>query len=75
VAINNVALQCQEGEITGAFGANSAGKSTLMYTICGIIWDLERKERMRGGERISVLGKIIYRGKNVIKSQNYGRGG
>jgi branched-chain amino acid transport system ATP-binding protein len=69
IAINNVNLQCQEGAITGAFGANSAGKSTLMYTISGIIWDLERKERMRGGERITVLGKILYRGKEVIKVQ------
>jgi len=66
IAINNVSLECEEGEITGAFGANSAGKSTLMYTISGIILDVQRKEEMRGGERISVLGNIYYKGDDVI---------
>jgi len=66
LAINNVDLQCQKGEITGVFGANSAGKSTLMYTISGIILDIERKERMRGGERIAVLGSIYYDGVDII---------
>ena len=62
IAINNINLRCQKGEITGAFGANSAGKSTLMYTISGIILDVKRKEKMRGGERITILGSITYKG-------------
>ena len=66
LAINNVDLQCQRGEITGVFGANSAGKSTLMYTISGIILDIEKKERMRGGERITVLGSIYYEGVDIV---------
>jgi len=66
LAINNVDLRCQKGEITGVFGANSAGKSTLMYTISGIILDIERKERMRGGERVTVLGSIYYEGVDII---------
>jgi branched-chain amino acid transport system ATP-binding protein len=66
LAINNVDLRCQEGEITGVFGANSAGKSTLMYTISGIILDIEKKERMRGGERITVLGSIYYDGVDIV---------
>lgn len=66
LAINNVDLQCQKGEITGVFGANSAGKSTLMYTISGIILDTEKKERMRGGERITVLGSIYYDGVDIV---------
>ena len=66
LAINNVDLQCQRGEITGVFGANSAGKSTLMYTISGIILDIEKKERMRGGERITVLGSIYYEGMDIV---------
>jgi len=66
LAINNVSLNCQEGKITGVFGSNSAGKSTLMYTISGIILDLKKKEQMRGGERITVLGEILFNGKNVI---------
>lgn len=66
LAINNVDLQCQKGEITGVFGANSAGKSTLMYTISGIILDIEKKERMRGGERITILGSIYYGGVDIV---------
>jgi len=65
VAINNVALSCHDGKITGVFGANSAGKSTLMYTISGIILDIRRKEAMRGGERITVLGQIRFRGEEI----------
>jgi len=37
IAINNVNMTCKKDEITGAFGANSAGKSALMYTISGIM--------------------------------------
>ncbi|MFC2146308.1 ABC transporter ATP-binding protein, partial [Acidobacteriota bacterium] len=66
LAINNVTLHCQEGKITGVFGANSAGKSTIMYTISGIILDIKKKEEMRGGEKITVLGSIYYDGKDII---------
>jgi len=66
VAINNVNMKCKRGEITGAFGANSAGKSTLMYTISGIILDIKKKEEMRGGERITILGSITYEGLDII---------
>jgi branched-chain amino acid transport system ATP-binding protein len=66
IAINNVSLGCRHGKVTGIFGANSAGKSTLMYTLSGIILDVKRKQRMRGGERITVLGQILYDGKDII---------
>jgi len=66
LAINNVSMTCKEGKITGVFGSNSAGKSTLMYTISGIILDIKKKEEMRGGERITVLGEIQFNGENVI---------
>lgn len=69
IAINNINLRCQKGEITGAFGANSAGKSTLMYTISGIILDVKRKEKMRGGERITILGSITYNGVDIINME------
>jgi len=65
IAINNVNMRCKKGEITGAFGANSAGKSTLMYTISGIMLDIKKKEEMRGGERITVLGSITYEGLDI----------
>ena len=67
VAINNVSMKCEEGQIVGVFGANSAGKSTLCYAISGIIIDIAKKEEMAGGERISVLGKIEYKGSEISK--------
>ena len=65
LAINNVDLRVQEGQIVGVFGGNSAGKSTLMYTLSGIILDKKRKEEMRGGERISVFGELRYHGEEI----------
>lgn len=65
IAINNINLTCRQGGVTGIFGANSAGKSTLMYTISGIILDVKKKEEMRGGERITVLGSISFQGEDI----------
>jgi branched-chain amino acid transport system ATP-binding protein len=65
LAINNINLRCQKGEVTGVFGANSAGKSTLMYTVSGIILDVMKKEEMKGGERITVLGTITFEGMDI----------
>jgi branched-chain amino acid transport system ATP-binding protein len=65
LALNNVSLVCQDNQIVGVFGANSAGKSTLMYTLSGIMEDIRKKEEMAGGERITVLGRITYLGKDI----------
>jgi len=65
IAINNINIIAHQGKITGIFGANSAGKSTLMYTISGIILDVKKKEEMKGGERITVLGTILYEGDDI----------
>jgi branched-chain amino acid transport system ATP-binding protein len=65
LALNNVSIACREDSIVGVFGANSAGKSTLMYTLSGIMQDIKRKEEMAGGERITVLGKIHYLGNDI----------
>ncbi len=66
LAINNISMKCREGAVTGVLGANSAGKSTLMYTISGIMLDIKKKEEMRGGERITVLGNVLYDGEEII---------
>ena len=66
LALNNVSIRCAENQIVGVFGANSAGKSTLMYTLSGIMEDIRKKEEMAGGERISVLGQISYRGEDIM---------
>jgi branched-chain amino acid transport system ATP-binding protein len=65
LAINNVNLSVPEGKIVGAFGSNSAGKSTLMYTISGIMLDIRRKEEMAGGERITLSGDVRYEGASI----------
>ena len=65
LALNNVTLQCEEGSIIGIFGSNSAGKSTLMYALSGIILDIRKKEEMRGGERISLFGRILLDGEDI----------
>ncbi len=66
LGLNNVSIKCNENQIVGVFGANSAGKSTLMYTLSGIIEDIRKKEVMAGGERISVLGNIKYLGEEIM---------
>ena len=65
LALNNVSMQCEDGKIIGVFGSNSAGKSTLMYALSGIILDIRKKEEMRGGERISVFGNILFNGEDI----------
>lgn len=67
LALNNVNILCKENQIVGVFGANSAGKSTLMYTLSGIMEDIKKKEEMAGGERITVSGKIQYKGIDITK--------
>ena len=66
LALNNVSIKCEDKQIVGVFGANSAGKSTLMYTLSGIMEDIQKKEDMSGGERITVLGKIYYMGQDIM---------
>jgi len=67
LALNNVRITCDAHQIVGVFGANSAGKSTLMYTLSGIMEDIRKKEEMAGGERISVLGSIQYFGEEIME--------
>ena len=65
LALNNIDIKCEDGQIVGVFGANSAGKSTLMYTLSGIMQDIQKKEQMSGGERITVLGDVKYKGETI----------
>lgn len=67
LAINNVSLTVQEGKIVGVFGSNSAGKSSLMLCISGIILDVKKKEEMKGGERITFTGEIKFKGEDILR--------
>ncbi len=66
VAVNNVNLEVNEGQIAGIFGSNSAGKSSLMLCVSGIILDVRKKEKMRGGERITMTGEIWFSNEDVL---------
>jgi branched-chain amino acid transport system ATP-binding protein len=66
LALNNFGLRCEQNQIVGVFGANSAGKSTLMYTLSGIMLDIQRKEEMAGGERITIRGQVSFQGQSVM---------
>ena len=65
IALNDFSIQVKEGEIVGVVGPNSAGKTTLMNTLSGLIIDMQIKEKRKGGERITVYGNIIYRGSDI----------
>ncbi len=65
LALNNFGIRVEEGKIIGVFGSNSAGKSTLMYSISGLILDKMKKEKMKGGERITILGEIKFKGEDI----------
>ena len=73
LALNNVSLTCPDDGVVGVFGANSAGKSTLMYALSGIILDIQHKERMRGGERLSLFGEILHDGDDITRLKAHQR--
>jgi len=66
LALNNLSLGVKTGEIVGVFGSNSAGKTTLVNTIAGLTLDMKIKEERRGGERITILGKLIFEGEDIL---------
>jgi branched-chain amino acid transport system ATP-binding protein len=69
LAINDFSLEIYKGEIVAVLGSNSAGKTTLMNTISGLIIDIKKKEYRRGGERITVLGKLIFEAEDIINTK------
>lgn len=65
LALNYFSIDLPEKEFRGVIGSNSAGKTTLMNTLSGLIIDMRIKEQRRGGERITVLGEIFYQGQEI----------
>jgi len=68
LALNGLSLEVREGEIVGLVGSNSAGKTTFMNTVSGLIIDMRIKEMRRGGERITLYGNVIYNGEDITAS-------
>jgi branched-chain amino acid transport system ATP-binding protein len=68
LAINELSIHVDEGEIVGIIGSNSAGKTTLMNTISGLLLDTKLKEQRKGGERITIFGSISFIGKDITNT-------
>ncbi len=66
LAINDLTIEIPRGEIRGVIGSNSAGKTTLMHTLSGLIVEIRTKEHRRGGERITLLGRVFYEGEDIF---------
>lgn len=69
LAINNLSIEIRKGEVVGILGSNSAGKTTLMNTVSGLMIDIKRKEKRRGGERISIMGEVWFEGENITNME------
>lgn len=69
LALNDFSMEVKEGQIVGIVGSNSAGKTTLMNTLSGLIIDMRIKEKRRGGERITVYGKVVFNGEDITETR------
>ncbi len=69
LAINDLSINVQEGEIVGMIGSNSAGKTTLMNALSGLIIDMRIKANRKGGERINLYGNIIFNGEDITATK------
>ena len=61
-------MEVHTGEIVGVIGPNSAGKTTLMNALSGLIIDMRTREKRRGGERITMYGRIFFKGEDITES-------
>jgi branched-chain amino acid transport system ATP-binding protein len=62
LAVNDLSLSVERGEVVGVFGSNSAGKTTLLNTIAGLTLHLAERERRKGGLRITLHGRVLFEG-------------
>jgi branched-chain amino acid transport system ATP-binding protein len=69
LALNDFSMKVEEGQIVGVIGSNSAGKTTLMNTLSGLIIDMAIKEKRKGGERITVYGRVLFQGKDITNTK------
>jgi branched-chain amino acid transport system ATP-binding protein len=73
LAVNELSMEVGQGQIIGVIGSNSAGKTTLLNTLGGLILDIQLKEKRKGGERITVLGSITYQDEDISEMPAYQR--
>ncbi len=65
LALNDFNMKVEPGSIVAVIGSNSAGKTTLMNTISGLIIDTKIKEQRKGGERITLYGVVKFEGEDI----------
>jgi branched-chain amino acid transport system ATP-binding protein len=65
IALNNLSIAVSPGEIVGILGSNSAGKTTLMNALSGLIYRIKEIEERSGGVRIEVRGHIQFDGQDI----------
>lgn len=68
LALNDFTMQAEEGRIIAVIGSNSAGKTTLMNTVSGLIIDTKIKEQRKGGERITIYGAVKFYGEDITET-------
>lgn len=67
LALNDFSMHVDQGGIIAVIGSNSAGKTTLMNTVSGLIIDTKIKEQRKGGERITLYGTVRFKGEDVTE--------
>ena len=63
MALNNVSINVEKGELVAVLGPNGAGKSTLLKTISGILGQFQRGR----SERAKVSGSILFEKERINK--------
>jgi branched-chain amino acid transport system ATP-binding protein len=63
MALNNVSINVEKGELAAVVGPNGAGKTTLLKAISGTLKELQRIRR----EKAHLTGEIIFEGKRIDK--------
>ncbi len=67
IAVNEISISVKQSEVVGLFGPNSSGKSTILNVISGLLLDIQKKEKRKGGQRITIMGKIYFAERDVTK--------
>ncbi|MEM2768268.1 MAG: ABC transporter ATP-binding protein [Candidatus Bathyarchaeia archaeon] len=61
MALNDVSIKVEKGELVAVVGPNGAGKTTLLKAISGTLKELQRVRR----EKARLSGEIIFEGKRI----------
>jgi branched-chain amino acid transport system ATP-binding protein len=69
VALNDFSMKVDAGSIVAVIGSNSAGKTTFMNTVSGLIVHTRTKEIRKGGERITLYGQVMFNGEDITALQ------